>query len=155
VVMACLAVWGVLSACEVEDCRSTHSNDLNLSFFEEDSSRTKNVRLTWLETVGNPEIFQGDSSLGILRLQVNPAAHETIFNMRYLDSVRVGNRRELQEISRYLKVTYDRRQRIITAECGVEQAFVNVEIDSTNFIAYRQVTRSLDIFNPYQIEIFR
>ncbi|MCC5927886.1 MAG: hypothetical protein JJU28_01455 [Cyclobacteriaceae bacterium] len=153
--MAWLAVLGFLSACEVEDCRSTHSNDLNLRFFEDDSSRMKNVRLTWLETVGNPVIFQGDSSVGILRLQVNPATNETIFNMRYLDSVRVGNRRELQELSRYLKVTYDRRQRIITPECGVEQAFVNVTIDSTNFIAYRQVARSLDIFNRHQIEIFQ
>ncbi len=108
-----------------------------------------------VEAVGNDSIFVDDTLMNILSLQVNPTADSSTFHMTYMDSIRVGNINVFQEFERTITVSYSRSQRVISPDCGIEQAYTNLEIESTNFTAYRQLHYTLGIFNEYQIAIYR
>lgn len=163
-------------SCQNEDCVSTFNNYLLVGFFERDTLEDGTINVIEKDTtffavmaIGNDSIFyDADTLASTFTLPVDPANEETLFQFYTIDSIAYDtlNLSPLEVVITYypndvpdiLGVRYDRATRVITEDCGVEIAFVNLEIEEVSFKDYNLSNGRLSRFNleneEVNIEIF-
>jgi len=161
-----MLILGMLS-CDVERCTSTKTNQLLAEFFRLGTNRTYPVKILSLQAVGNDSIFYERVLAQKLPLSLNPAADSTTFVMEYvpyrvdtifldpprneefvLDTVDSAPRMESFAFS------YNRSQRIISVDCGVEQTFSDLALESATISEIEVVNDTIDIFIGTNVRIF-
>ena len=83
-------------------------------------------------------IADEDTIFGKITLPVNPTTDTTLFEIGRND----------------LKVKYDVRQRVLSAECGVELVFSNLDTLSNPYDSLAIISRNLDR-NETNFEVYR
>ena len=161
-----ILILGVAS-CETENCVSLANNDLLVSFYEPDSTTLKNVMFDYVRAAGNDSLFYDSNTVSSkYRFPVNPAADETLFIMQVIDTVTydtisydpvvVEPRYHLRDRVDSLWVEYQRSQRVITVECGVEIYYSHLSIKKCTFNGYEfeDDKTSLSRMNDVNIKIY-
>jgi hypothetical protein len=163
-------------SCQNEDCVSTFNNYLLVGFFERDTLEDGTINVIEKDTtffavmaIGNDSIFyDADTLASTFTLPVDPANDETLFQFYTIDSIAYDtlNLSPLEVLITYypsevpdvLGVRYDRATRVITEDCGVEIAFVNLKIGEVSFKDFNLAEDRLSRFNmeneEVNIEIF-
>ena len=165
------AVVFLSDACKNEDCVSVFNNDLLVSFITTDTLEDGKVEIHPKDTVfysivaeGNDTVFYDkNDTRSIFALPVNPAGEATKFIFQVIDSIRydtlsldpleIDTLYFLNPDPHILSVSYVRRERIITEDCGVEIGYFDIEITGTTFPDATVVADRLDRFNEANIEI--
>lgn len=165
--LALIFVLLLLISCDVEDCISTKTNDMIIEFYR--SGRTKDVDypVNVLQArMDSMVILQDDDSLRRDTVQFNPVANHVRFEydlaLYDLDTVITGDeeddfivrRRYTDTIMAVLDISYQRNQRVITPECGVEQSYNSISITHEGFDSIRVVNKNLDIFNEVSVKLY-
>ncbi|GEM_PF-2191580 len=132
-----LGIW----SCDVEDCISTKKSSMTVQFYsaEYDIPFPMAAIRGWAES--NDSILFDTVYVEGFNFQLNPATNSTKYFIDYqpyeIDTVQFDpvdvDTTWLDPVSRFFEVGYDRRQRIITPDCGVEQSFYNLEILDHDF----------------------
>ncbi len=155
------------SACETENCVSLANNDLLVNFYEQDSVTLKNMMFEYVRAAGNDSVFYDHNTVQAkYRFPVNPADDQTLFIMQVIDSVtydtisydplEVETHYHLRNGADSLWVEYDRHERIITVECGVEINYTKLSIKKCTFSKYELEgdETSLSRLNDVNIKIY-
>ena len=159
-------------SCKNEDCVSVFNNYLLVGFVDADTLETGEIEFHEQDTlfysvtaVGNDTIFYDkDDVLSTFKLPVNPSSGLTKFEFKMIDSIeydtlsldpiKIDTTYHLNPIPHIISVTYDIRQRIISEDCGVEIAYINLKEEEITFPTTNLVEDRLSRFNEVNIEVF-
>ncbi|MCG8311490.1 MAG: hypothetical protein MI975_29145 [Cytophagales bacterium] len=172
--------WGIVFlsgliffSCANEDCISIFNNHLLVEFIRADTLESGEIILEPVDTVfhevtaiGNDSVFYTPDTLirSILTLPVDPAGERTSFRLEMLDSItydtlsldpiEIDTNYHVNPTPHIITVTYRRRQRIISEDCGVEITYTNVKVDESTFQTINLVEDKLSRLNEANIEVF-
>lgn len=170
-------IWGLILgfisffSCQTEDCISLFNNDLLVDFIQVDTLENGTIVTSRIDTtfyeiraVDNDSLLYSlKNTSTTLNLPVNPAADQTTFEFYTIASIRYDtisqNPIDVDTIytvnpePHNLSVSYRRVSRIVTEPCGVEIAFVSLEVNETSFELTRTVRDRLSRFNEVNIEV--
>jgi hypothetical protein len=140
----------MLSACLDENvsCVTTAYDTVRVSFFKLDRERPRTDTLYFESIVASNGLFLDvqDTALSRISLPLNPSGDEVSFFVNW----REDSSAALQTDT--LVLTYDREQRLISPECGVEQRFVNLRSGNDAFDSLRIAEEEVTLFsNPVNI----
>lgn len=173
--MSIVVSSGLLFSCADEDCFSVFNNDLLVNFYSVDTLTDGQVEIEPLDTIfysvkalGNDSVYYDSTDVtSRFALPVNPALDVTTFEFQVLDSITfVTDSLSNGQITiidtiyhrnpnpHILTVSYERKQRIISVECGVDMGFVNIRLDETTFPDTNLKVESLSRFNDVNVEVF-
>lgn len=143
-----------LFACDVEDCISTKTGGLKVEFYSSDRDTVYLVRGISAFSEGNePKIIEeSDSLFSIFPFDLDPASDSTNYNFNLI--VEVNDSTTASYDSLYFHAHYRRNQRVISVECGVEQAFNNVEITDHNFDSIKIVHPNIERFDTLNVRVY-
>ena len=152
-------------SCQNENCFSVFNNYLLVGFEKADTLENGKIEFSPLDTlfysvtaVGNDIVFYDKSDvLSTLILPVNPAEDLTTFKLEMIDSIEfvyetgseipIDTIYYVNPIPHTITVSYERRQRIISEECGIEIAYIKLNVDEITFPATELVEDKLDRTN--------
>lgn len=140
----------MLSACLDENvsCVTTAYDTVRVSFLKLDRQRARTDTLYFESVIASNGLFLDiqDTALSRISLPLNPSGDEVTFYVNW----REDSSAELQTDT--LVLSYDREQRLISPECGVEQRFVNLTSSSDAFDSLRIAEEEVTLFsNPVNI----
>ena len=160
-------------SCQKENCFSIFNNYLLVKFEKADTLVNGKIKTSPLDTlfysvtaVGNDIVFYDKSDVSsIFALPVNPAEDLTTFKLETIDSIEfvyetgsdipIDTIYFVNPIPHTITVSYERRQRIISEECGIEIAYIKLNVDEITFQAYELVEDKLDRINEdVNIKVF-
>lgn len=159
-------------SCANEDCVSVFNNYLLVGFIKTDTLESGQIEFNELDTlfysvtaIGNDTIFYDKNDIvSTLVLPVDPASGLTSFRLEMIDSIRydtlslepieIDTIYYVNPIPHTITVSYDRRQRVISENCGVEIAYINLEVEETSFPTTNLAENKLSRFNEVNIEVF-
>jgi hypothetical protein len=162
---------GLLFSCKNEDCISVFNNELLIDFLQADTLASGKIEFHAVDTVfytimavGNDSVFYDSTDVvSSLILPVNPSESSTSFRLQVIDSIRndtisfdpiiIEKRYYLNPTPHIISISYERRQRIISEDCGTEIAYTNLKIEETTFPSTNLVDNKLSRFNEVNIEI--
>ncbi len=163
--LAITLVAGCLCSCDVEDCISTKSSGVIVEYIHQQSNDDLrlSVIIDYLQAEGNEIILVDDSSRFFIdTLYLNPGDNNTRYNLE-INQYRIDTSdidptdiyiTDLGKEAHTISLSYTRRQRIISQECGVEQSFYNLEIVDHDFDSAVVVNDTIDRFNPVNVQIY-
>lgn len=139
-----------LSACLDEDvsCVTTAYDTVRVNFFKLDRERPRTDTLYFESVIASNGVFLDiqDTALSRISLPLNPSGNEVIFFVNW----REDSEAELQTDT--LVLTYDREQRLVSPECGVEQRFVNLSSTGNAFDSLNVEEEEVTLFsNPVRV----
>lgn len=158
--------------CQNENCVSISNNDLLVSFINVDTLATGEIIFDEIDTLfysvtaeGNDSVFYDKNTIqSTFPLPVNPALGMTTFQLEMIDSIRydtlsmdpiqIDTIYYVNPIPHTIAVSYDRTQRIITEDCGVEIFYTNIKVEEISFPTTNLAEDKLSRFNEVNIEIF-
>lgn len=157
-------IGSVFFSCTSEDCVSTFNNYLLVGFFEEKINQAGehpkiDTVFYSVKADGNEvEFYTPGTTVSLLTLPVNPADNITSFELTMLDSISYDSLNNpiyhINPNPHYITVSYNRSQRIISEDCGVEIAYSKLKINEITFDSTNLVEHNLSRFNEVNIEIF-
>lgn len=140
-----LLLFLAMSACEDEvSCVSDSTNIMGIRFYKIDTVSTQNadtVRILSLRTQEG-KVLYADTLVTNLTLPLNPSADQVSFVL------------EQDSTTDTLQLLYQREQRLISPECGVEQRFFNLSTGKQTFDSVRVREDELEKFNAPHITIY-
>ncbi len=145
-----LLLFGLLPgifSCETENCITLAENDLMISFYEQDSTTLKDMIFEYVTAEGTDSVFYDYRTKQTdFRFPVNPADDQTLFVMQVVDTVTYDTLSHdplvieatfhLRDRIDSLLIEYQRSQRIITEECGVEINYTHLVVKKCTFPGY-------------------
>ena len=139
-----------LSTCLNENvsCVTTAYDTVRVDFFKLDRERPRTDTLYLESVIAANGVFLDiqDTALSRISLPLNPSGDEVTFFVNW----REDSSAELQVDT--LVLAYDREQRLISPECGVEQRFVNLTSTSDAFDSLNVVDEEVTLFsNPVRV----
>ena len=159
-------------SCQNENCVSVFNNYLLVGFINADTLQTGEIEFHKNDTifysvtaVGNDSVFYDkDDVLSTFTLPVNPAVGLTTFSFEMIDSIRydtlsldpidIDTIYYINPTPHTITVSYNRSQRIISEECGVEIAYTKLKVEEISFPTSNLTEDKLSRFNEVNIEIF-
>jgi hypothetical protein len=160
-----ILLGSVIASCENEDCVSVSNNALLVEFYSRDSTVIREIAFEYITAASTDTVFyaHGEESSSYA-LPLNPAADATMFYMQAIDTVlydtisadplQIDTVVVLRDRVDTLAVQYNRTQRVITPECGVEISYGNIEVEQNTFSGGEVVSPSLSRFNDVNIKIY-
>jgi len=166
-----VVIGNLFFSCQNEDCVSIYNNYLLVEFVQADTLESGKIEYSALDTVfysvtavGNETVFYDKNDWeSKLVLPVNPASDLTEFRLEMIDSIRYDTLSldpivldtiyYVNPTPHIISIIYERRQKIITEDCGVEIAFVNLEIEEITFPISNLLEDQLTRFNESNIEV--
>ena len=161
----------IFFSCANEDCVSVFNNYLLVGFIEADTLESGLIEFHEADTlfysitaIGNDTIFYDSTDVAsTFVLPVNPAEDITTFILQMIDSIRydtlsfdpieIDTIYYVNPIPQTITVSYDRKQRIISEDCGVGIAYTNLEIEEITFPSTNLAEDKLSRFNEVNIEV--
>jgi hypothetical protein len=151
-------LWAVflslgLSACLEEDasCASDSYDTVRVGFLKLD----RNPESPRADTLFVQSVFtdRGDLILANvitngLALPLNPAAGEVSFIINWAEDTASAFLRDT------LSLTYNREQRLVSPECGVEQRYNELEIMSAGFDSVNILEPEITLFQPANVRVY-
>ena len=159
-------------SCQNENCVSVFNNYLLVGFINADTLETGEIEFHENDTIfysvtaiGNDSVFYDKNDIvSTLTLPVNPALGLTTFKLEMIDSIRydtlsfdpivIDTTYYINPTPHTITVSYDRRQRIISEECGVEIAYTNLKVEEISFPTSNLTEDKFSRFNEVNIEVF-
>ena len=140
----------MLSACLDENvsCVTTAYDTVRVSFFKLDQEQPRTDTLYFESIIASNGFFLDvqDTALSRISLPLNPSGDEVTFFVNW----REDSSATLQTDT--LVLAYDREQRLISPECGVEQRFVNLTSMGNAFDSLDITEEEVTLFsNPVRI----
>jgi len=166
-----LVIGSILYSCKNEDCVSIYNNYLLIDFIKADTLDSGTIEFNPIDTVfytitavGSDSVFYDSTDVvKSLILPVNPSSGYTSFRLQMIDSIRTDTISfdPIMTVKRYyvnptphvISVSYNRKEKIISEDCGVEISYTNLNIDETTFPVTHMVDNKLSRFNEVNIEI--
>jgi len=168
-----VAVCGnIFFSCQNENCVSVFNNYLLVGFIETDTLESGSVEFQPKDTlfysvtaIGSDSIFYDkDSTLSTFKFPVNPSAEITTFKLEMIDSIRydtlsmdpviVDTIYFINPNPHTITVSYDKKLRIISEDCGAEIAYINLNIEEITFETTVLEEDKLNRFNEANIEVY-
>ena len=153
-----LVLLGMFS-CKDTPCNSVFTSDFEvdyfrLSFFEPDSVAVDQPGIYFVSVtaVDEDSIFYADEVRTNLILPVDPAQDFTTYIIQSQDSSLIED--SVVVVTDTLIVQYNRRQRLISEDCGPEQLYVDFMIEETTYDSLNLFNDQLRTTNDRFIEIF-
>lgn len=162
----------IFSSCQNENCVSVFNNYLLVGFVDIDTLVSGKVEFHPKDTmfysvtaIGSDSVFYDkNTTLSTFRFPVNPAADITTFKLEMIDSIRYDTL-SLDPINidtiyyvnpnpHTISVSYERKLRIISEDCGTEIAYINLNIEEITFDTTSLEEDKLSRFNEANIEVF-
>ena len=150
-------------SCATEDCLSTYTNNFLVEFWKADSSATRPVAFYAIMAENNDSVFYTlDSARSLYSLPVNPAADSTTFVFTAIDTI-MRDTVSLDPLivnadttfsSKKIQVSYQRGERIISVDCGVEIAYGKLQVTHSDFPNYTLEKTNLSRFNHDNAKIY-
>jgi hypothetical protein len=162
----------LFSSCKDENCVSLANNYLLVDFLSADTLETGSIDFERKDTlfysvvaVGNDSVFyQKAKKVSSLLLPVNPSSDQTSFQLTMIDSIRYDTLSFnpivldtiyfLHDTPHEIKVSYDRKYRIITESCGMEISYHNLMTETITFPSSALINSNLSRLNTVNIEIY-
>lgn len=146
-----ILILPLLSCGTDPDCITSGSSLVRVNFLKADNENADSLFFNAVFTSANEDsLIAGKDTLSTLQLPLNPASDVTEFileNRALNDSILVFDT---------IRLSYDRLQRIISPECGVELSFINLNIQKSTFDSLALVNGELiRNNNNANIEIYR
>lgn len=140
-----LLLFLAMAACEDEvSCVSDSTNVMSIRFYKIDTVSTQNadtVRILSLRTQEG-KVLYADTLVTNLTVPLNPSADQVSFVL------------EQGSTTDTLQLLYQREQKLISPECGVEQRFFNLSTGKQTFDSVRVREDELKKFNAPHITIY-
>ncbi len=162
----------IFSSCQNENCVSVFNNYLLVGFVDIDTLASGRVEFHPKDTlfysvkaIGSDSIFYDkNTTLSTFKFPVNPTADITTFKLEMIDSIRYDTL-SLDPINidtiyyvnpnpHTISVSYERKLRIISEDCGTEIAYINLNIEEITFDTTSLEEDKLSRFNEANIEVF-
>jgi hypothetical protein len=134
-------VW-LTSGCENTDCITFSRNFVIVDFLDSTGTR-KDITFNSITAAGSDVIFYSDTTLYKYLLPINTEEPETTFFFYGTNGV-----------TDTLQVGYQRRQRLISEDCGFELQFRNLEIIHSSFPEAESLGNDLNILYDTDIRIY-
>ena len=160
-------------SCANEDCISIFNNYLLVEFINADTLASGEIEFSAVDTIfysvtatGNDSVFYNpDNTIrSILTLPVDPVSELTSFRLEMLDSIGydtlsldpivIDTIYYVNPSPHIITVSYDRKEKIITVDCGVEITYTNLQIQEITFPTTNVVDNKLSRLNEVNIEVF-
>ncbi len=150
-------------SCENEDCVSVHTNNFLVEFWKADSSATRKIAFYSIKAENNDSVFYNlDSARSLYSLPVNPAANATTFIFTEIDTIirdtvsyePLDVKADTSFSSKLIELSYQKGERIISVDCGVEIAYSKVNVEKCDFPNYVLEKTDLSRFNHDNIKIY-
>ena len=154
-------------SCANEDCVSIFNNHLLVGFINADTLESGDIVFNDADTIfysikaeWNDSIFYDPDSpsSSLITLPVDPAGELTTFELTMLDSISYDSLNNptyhINPVPHIISVSYNRGQRIITEDCGVEIGYSGLKIEEITFNTTLLVDNKLSRLNEVNIEIF-
>lgn len=135
-----------MSACEDEaSCVSNSTNMVDIRFYKIDTvSRQMADTVRYLSVMTEDgQVLYMDTLVTSLRLPLNPGANKVSFLLAQDTAV-----------TDTLHLLYEREQRLISPECGVDQRFFNLDVGRQTFDSIHVSNDELKKFNSPHIAIY-
>lgn len=152
------------AACEAENCVSVATNDMQVRFYENDSTTSRRVRFRYLQAIGNDSVFYTIDTVALTySFPLDPERDRTDFALQILDTAYFDTLSteplELELVTVYLppdtlSVEYRRLMRIITEECGVEISYEELRVIRATFPAYKLISEQVSRFDEVNLEVY-
>lgn len=160
----CCTIVFLFPACETENCVSVANNDMQVRFYESDSTTSRRVRFRYLQAIGNDSVFYTIDTVALTySFPLDPERDRTDFALQILDTAYFDTLSydplELELVTEYrppdtLSVEYQRLMRIITEECGVEISYQKLRVVRATFPAYKVISEQLSRFDAVNLEVY-
>jgi len=141
-----------LSAClnENESCITNAFDTVRIEFRKLDRTNPRNDTLYFASVQAANGVFLNvqDTALLSIALPLNPSEDQATFYLRWAED----SASALQEDT--LVFRYDREQRLVSPECGVEQIFVNLRSDSQVFDSLNVVDDQISLLSGPNVRVF-
>jgi len=134
-------VW-MTSGCENTDCITFSRNFVIVDFLDSTNVR-KDTTFSYITAAGSNLIFYSDTTLYKYALPIDTDKDETTFLFQSLNG-------EMDT----LQVGYQRRQRLISEDCGFELQFRQLEIIHSSFPGAVSLGNDLNILYDTDIRIY-
>lgn len=162
----------IFFSCQNENCVSVFNNYLLVGFVDADTLESGDIEFPKKDTlfysvtaIGNNSVFYDKNDVvSTIALPVNPALGSTTFHLEMIDSIRydtlsldpivIDTTYYINPTPHTITVSYDRKQRIISVECGVEIAYRNLKVEEISFPTSNLTEDKLSRFNEVNIEVF-
>ncbi len=159
-------------SCQNENCVSIANNDLLIGFIRADTLDTGEIIFDEIDTLfysatadGNDSIIYDKNTVrSTFPFPVNPAKGMTTFHLEMIDSIRydtlsmdpiqIDTIYYINPTPHTIAVSYDRSQRIISEECGIEIFYTNIKVEEISFPTTNLAENKLSRFNEVNIEVF-
>jgi len=159
-------------SCQNEDCVSSFNNHLLVGFINLDTLEDGSIDENPLDTMfyeviarGNDSIFYSpDTLMSIITLPVDPSQDFSTFELYMVDSIAYDtvsvDPLKLQKIyyknpnPHKISVSYRRRTKVISEDCGIEIQYLNLNVDEITFSDTELVEDKLSRFNEVNIEVY-
>lgn len=146
--------------CEETPCTTVFTNEFEIEYFklvynETDSETVEQpeVIFTKVFALGNEDsLLVSDLQATTITISVDPNAAITAFVIETLDSTTIEDSSIVFVDT--LEVSYNRRQRLISEDCGPEQLYVDFEISETTYDSINLFNDQLRTTNTRFIEVF-
>lgn len=147
-------------ACDDTPCSSEFTNEFEIEYFklvynETDSETVEqpDIIFTRVFALGNEDsLLVSNEEATTITLSVDPNAPMTTFIIETLDSTTIEDSSIV--IFDTLNVSYNRRQRLISEDCGPEQLYVDFVISETTYDSINLFNDQLRTTNNRFIEVF-
>lgn len=157
----------LLPGCDIEDCFSTKTNKIKFGFYNAETDELQTIRVLNIGAEGTDSLLVENRHISRDTLEVNLADTLTTFYFDMVlyeidtifippDNIEIEriDTLSIDTLSRYLQISYDRSQRIISPECGVEEAISNLTNSSTDFGKVEITDNELDRFDEMNVKIY-
>lgn len=150
-------LWAILlslslSACLDENvsCVTDAYDSLRVNFLKLDPNNARRDSLYFVSVQAANGVFLDiqDTVLSSIALPLNPSDDEVVFYVNW----RENSSAALQQDTLVLR--YDREQKLVSPECGVEQRFVNLRSSREAFDSLRIVEEEVSLFTSPNISIY-
>jgi len=162
----------IFFSCANEDCVSIFNNHLLVSFIDADTLESGGIEFHEIDTlfysvvaVGNDTVFYDSTDVvSTVRLSVDPASDLTTFVFQMLDSISydtlsndpivIDTSYHVNPNPHIISVSYNRSQRIMSEDCGVEIAYTKLKLEEITFQTAVLTDDKLSRLNEVNIEVF-
>lgn len=132
-----------LISCDTTDCISFSTRVLVVEFLDDSTGVAIQRDVEFITSTESSVIFYGDTTLSVYYLPVNTEKDRTTFLFFNPDSS-VDT----------LEIGYDRSERLISKDCGIELQFKNIRIIDTSFDHAVSLENELSRLNEENVKIY-
>ena len=128
---------------------------MGVQFYNTEKDTFYTAKSITIFPIGSGYAGKIDTTFNAIGFPLNPSADSTqfVFNIQVEEEVD-DSTFLVSHDSLYFDVKYTRRQRVISVECGVEQAYYGLELTNYNFDKIEMITDTVDRLKPLNVKVY-